>query len=257
MVKAWWACGYSMQGYNFGDALTPYIIEKMTGDIPMLASIRDEDPYYLVVGSIINQKWARSNAIIWGSGVIDKTQTAQKGAKFLAVRGPKTYECMIKSGHKCPKVFGDPGLILPFIYPKVNSKKTHSLGIIPHYIDYWMFKDVPEDIKVIDLSKPDVERIIDEICSCEFIISSSLHGVIVSQTYDVPAVWIKMSNMLSGDGIKFQDYFLSVGIKPYEFYLNVEQDGIKSITDNLTRIKQLPSIIDNFDATELIRSCPF
>ena len=255
MVKAWWACGYSLQGYNFGDAITPYLIEKFTGQAPMLASIYDTDPYYLVVGSIINPKWARSNSIIWGSGIIDKTQTAQKGATFLAVRGPETHKYITKSGHSCPEIFGDPGLLLPYFF-KPSTEIKYKVGIIPHYIDNHFFKK-SEEFKIIDLTKPDIEDTVRQICNCEFIVSSSLHGVIVSQAYGIPAVWVKFSNKLSGDGIKFRDYFLSVGIKPYEYALDLGEDPIKTISNNLKKIKNFPNEIYDFDILPLIKSCPF
>lgn len=56
--------------------------------------------------------------------------------------------------------------------------------------------------------------VIEDIVSCEYILSTSLHGIIVAHTYGVKALWIKKGNIQT-DGIKFDDYFSSVQIDRY------------------------------------------
>ncbi|MFW8205226.1 hypothetical protein ACOIC8_27960, partial [Klebsiella pneumoniae] len=93
-----------------------------------------------------------------------------------------------------------------------------------HLKDYDYFKNKyrsNKNIKVIDLKTKDIEFVVDEIISCEYILSTSLHGVIVAQAYDIPTLWIK-HNDINTDGIKFYDYFDSVGIKPYDGFEDYE-----------------------------------
>ena len=52
--------------------------------------------------------------------------------------------------------------------------------------------------------------LLDEICSCEQIASSSLHGLIISDSYKIPSVWIKFTDKLKGGSFKFNDYFMSI-----------------------------------------------
>ena len=94
--------------------------------------------------------------------------------------------------------------------------KTRKIGIIPHFYD--------EDNEVIQnfikanpsavmISMKHFERwedVIDAIASCEMIISSSLHGIIVSDAYGVPNVWVEFSEKVIGKGFKFQDHFAAV-----------------------------------------------
>ena len=51
---------------------------------------------------------------------------------------------------------------------------------------------------------------IDSICSCEAIISSSLHGIIIADAYETPNVWISLDENHPDDNFKFKDYYLSV-----------------------------------------------
>ena len=51
---------------------------------------------------------------------------------------------------------------------------------------------------------------IDQICSCERILSSSLHGIITSDAYGVPNCWIELTGKISGGHFKYYDYASSV-----------------------------------------------
>ncbi len=209
---------------NFGDKLTPYLIQKITGIYPLQCSKHCIREYYAVIGSILGL--TNRNAIIWGSGIISRYQNVKRPKKILAVRGPETRRRLLEMGYKCPKIYGDPALLLPkFYFPKI--KKKYEFGVIPHYVDYEKvkLKVKSKNILVIDLLKP-VENVINDILSCKKTISSSLHGIITSQAYNIPSIWVKFSNDLAGDDTKFKDYFLSVGIIPY--------NGIKIINKKLS-----------------------
>ena len=92
---------------------------------------------------------------------------------------------------------------------------------------------------------------VDRICSCEFIISSSLHGLILADAYGVPNQWVRFSDKFYGGSFKFEDYFSSVGR---------EQQPI--IVDSGTTVGDIAGRKDDyrpisFDPLPLLRACPF
>lgn len=217
---------------NYGDLLSKFIVEKVSGNevffynAPYKRKSFFKKKYLMAIGSILAH--AQKNALVWGSGIISGSDTF-KAATFFAVRGPLSRKRVQQQGYSCPEVYGDPALLLPLYY-QPEKQEIKSLGIIPHYMDHNMLQNKFEksDAYIIDLLTDDIFETTDAICSCERIISSSLHGVIVAHAYGIPALWVQFSDNLSGDNVKFKDYFLSVGIEPYTI---ASYRNIKSVDD--------------------------
>lgn len=219
----WWSEPklHSKPKENYGDLLGKYLVEKIANkkvvwSKPNKFSIKDFfSPIYVTIGSILTH--VNKKCIVWGSGIISKEYPIQK-AEFLAVRGPQTRLHLLKFGYNVPEVYGDPALLLPRYY-NPDIKKEYKLGVIPHYSDYDKIKSVlknDDNILLIDLMTNNIEETTNQFLKCEKVVSSSLHGIIVSHAYQIPAIWQPFSNKLFGDNIKFQDYFESVGIKAYQ-----------------------------------------
>ena len=175
--------------------------------------------------------YANAQTIVWGSGVSGQERSFIHPQKVLAVRGKKTKEFCDRYNINCPDVYGDPALLLPLVYnPKESFKasppalphreeasKKYSLGIIPHVVDlhHPVIEEIREnhadEILIIDLAHyKKWTDVIDLICSCEKILSSSLHGIIVSDAYQIPNCWIELSGKISGGYFKYYDYASSV-----------------------------------------------
>lgn len=216
-------------------------------------------PIYLTIGSILHN--ADKKSIVWGSGLIERNLKIEP-AKFLAVRGPITREILVKQGHDVPEIYGDPALLLPSFYNPQKIKKKFKIGVIPHYTDYKetteSIKDI-ENVKVINLMSDSVEKTTDEILECEFIISSSLHGVIVSHAYNIPALWTKFSDKPYGDDMKYDDYFLSVGIKPYKIHFNLKDFVLSEVLNLFTNSEQYLIKKETLELliNKLLKSSPF
>lgn len=209
----------------------------------------------LGMGSIINCNSVCDGDIVYGSGSIkeDHSVPINKKITFRSVRGPLTREKMLKYGYDCPPVYGDPGLLMPFIYPLTPREKKYKIGIIPNYIDQ-------DDTKLVKLKKhPDVliinilcinapEKFVHDVNSCEYIFSSSLHGIIFGDAYGIPSYYMPLSDKVIGNGFKFKDYFLSVS---RDFHIiNIDnQSTIESLLSQVIPYKatiDIREMLDNF-----------
>ncbi|WP_438961878.1 polysaccharide pyruvyl transferase family protein [Nonlabens sp.] len=249
---------------NYGDVLGKYLVEKIAAKKVIWQRANKFylknlwSPLYVTIGSILEHIGA--HCTVWGSGIISRDAQVA-GATFLAVRGPLSRERLLELGYNCPAIYGDPALLLPRYYQPQVDKKFH-LGIIPHINDYeevneW-YKNDPS-IKVINFRTNDVEETTRELLECGSIVSSSLHGVIVAHAYHIPAVQVTFSDRIYGDGVKYHDYYLSVGLETYDA-IKIDHpwsqtDFIKLIEAHNNAVPQPEKIQQLQD--NLLAVCPF
>jgi pyruvyltransferase len=248
---------------NIGDYLGKYIVESISEKKVTYTEISNNFPKYASIGSIINKN-AGKNTTFWGSGIKSEKWVPSIHSEYLAVRGPLTYRQLSKYKINCPKIFGDPALLLPLILENPNKTKRYKIGIIPHYFDE---EHVRRDFENADIDEAtiiscvtdDVRGFIENISQCECIVSSSLHGVIISHAYGIPALWMRFSEddrIGSSSPFKFHDYFLSCGIEQYTPPVINPIKGYCEILKILKEYEHLLSI-NNFNILPLIESCPF
>ena len=242
-------------GQNFGDSINPLLVSILSSKKVFYIEPKFScTPYLSAIGSIIEH--GNKNTVIWGSGFISSdSELKQMPLKVLAVRGPRSRDRFLKYGVDCPEVYGDPALLLPRVYfPKIE--KRYKYGFIPHHSDLdntWLKNNVEnnEELLIIDLTKMDMGEVIEEILSCEKIISSSLHGIITADAYGIPSVWIEFSDKVWGKGFKFLDYFESVGRK----------EKIPLAITKATSIEDISSLFYEYkiqiDLDKLIKAAPF
>ena len=213
---------------NFGDKLNTIILDKYVGKYQIVPN--NDKCKLMPLGSILET--STTGDMIWGSGMMyNKEYQAPAYTEILSVRGPLTRD-LIK-GVNVPEIYGDPALLLPLIYHP-NIKKIHKVGYIPHYID----KGIWTEGFIIDVQQ-DTYKVIDDILSCERIVSSCLHGLIVSEAYGIPATWVELSNNVLGSGFKFRDYASSTNreiekgkeLPPIPNLKELQQGLIKAISE--------------------------
>lgn len=251
----WW------EGTNWGDALNPWLIARLSGkpvrgiDIgaqyPGLKDGTSTPPRYLVLGSTLAH--ADSHTIVWGAGFrYAGEKLRQSPHAVAAVRGPLSHRMLRDQGIDCAPAYGDPALLMPRLY-RPGVEKRFELGIIPHYRDQRVAQSRfggSGAAKVINV-RSGTFSFIDQICSCAAIATSSLHGLIVADAYGIPAVWIEFSRSTHGRTIKFQDYAESVGRPPLEPLIVGNEQPIGGLA------ARCPPFEMRFDADRLLTACPF
>ena len=199
---------------NFGDELSKFITTQLINkDKYELVFNQNNIPLNIVcIGSYIHM--AKNNTFIFGSGV-RTPNNIENGHKYTqinvcAVRGPLTRKFLLNKKQDVPEIYGDPALLLSKFYkPIVINKLKDKIGIIPHKSNYSKYINNIDTRKYYLINPTDKwENVINFIYSCQAIISSSLHGLICSDTYNIPNLWLDEYKLQEGD-FKFKDYFAS------------------------------------------------
>ena len=232
--------GYWIPSTNFGDTITPFLFPGIVYDHSR------EKRHIIGSGSILNH--ANENSVVWGAGVAWDEEVINGDCEILGVRGPVTAEICKAQGIKA-KPIGDPGYLLPELVSYSNLK-SFTLGIVPHYVDTHLLTEVVDpSINVINVLRP-VGEVVREIAKCQAVLSSSLHGLIVSDALGIPSAWCEFSDEVMGDGTKFNDHNAFVGRDAYEPYDLRDLDLQKAVpkdaklpnTDKLKETCPIPGI---------------
>jgi len=262
---------------NVGDQLAPYIIEKLSRHQVVYAPIPKKDScarllkYYirellslrvksiyplfsqkkkvlLAIGSILS--WGNEFCVYWGCGFMKKTDTFS-GGQVLAVRGYCSKKKLENEYKIQCNVVGDPALLLPLVL-KTAVNQCYEFGVIPHYSEYDQVSSEIRNKNVICMRSVDVEDVVNQIRSCKYILSSSLHGLIIAHAYGIPALWAHMSRVIV-DPFKYEDYFSSVGIEYYSpIHINDDDLNEGKLDELFERYRQFSLPV--FDIIELQRS---
>lgn len=206
---------------NLGDAISPiivdYVLSKRNLNIDKVVSGKK---HLSAIGSTLTA--GIQDCCVWGSGVANiKCSYRLKNRKLdiRSVRGPLTRLALMEYGYDCPEVYGDPGVLLKKIYnPEVKVK--HRFGLIIHVSEKRKnIKNIDEDVILIDIGTTDYKKFVRMIKSVETVISSSLHGIILAETYGVRSILLKPEK----DLFKYYDWYYSTGRYSFPIADSIEQ----------------------------------
>lgn len=260
---------------NAGDQLNIYImkrifhIDMVCADSPLNTDIVGigsclRDFYYnkrfrIRVSQVLRQK----NVIhVWGTGFLyeekEKNPRFFRNMIFHALRGELSKQRVEKI---TKKPLGDiplcDGGILTSELFDHRIEKKYELGIIPHFREqdeplFQEMKRISKRSVLINL-REDPIKVCEKIGSCDYILSSSLHGLIIADSFHIPNLHIKVSNKPLGDGFKFRDYYSGYGLDTGTVDANIRIPSLNDIIDNY-RIE--PSVVEQ-KKSEMYQCFPF
>ena len=195
---------------NLGDLLAPVVTQWMLHRLGLDLSREASHPGHLMtVGSVLGL--GIFDAVVWGSGVntfghVGRIALQKNYRKFdiRAVRGPLTARVLRENGYTCPQVYGDPAILLPMIYPGRRPEKRKKYVVIDHYL-----KKKQTGEEGLSIRTGDYRTFLDKILEAEVVYSSSLHGIILAESYGVPAVFIRQG--MEEEMLKYYDWYFSTG----------------------------------------------
>ncbi len=229
-------CSFAMEGLpllywqeepfvNFGDVLSLKMVERIVGS-PVrcyLKRTKNQDKKLLAIGSIFY--FANEGDVIWGSGIngktLEKKQYRFNHLDVRAVRGPLTRQFLYENFQiECPEIYGDPALLFPYLFPEFKRKENPSLDyiVIPHFLERKLFSK--EDPHVVYPTDP-WEEVIEKILDSRFVISSSLHGIIIAEAYGIPARLLRITE--NQHIFKYHDYYLGTGRPDFQVASSIEE----------------------------------
>lgn len=219
-IKLYWCRGKGRDDpgqRNFGDYLSPLIVEMASHRPVEYAPIHKAD--MMAIGSIMNRESKAKRFLlprrlhVWGSGTDAPGRVFSGRHHYHAVRGTQTRAQI--QGEPGSVALGDPGLLAREWWEgRPRPDKRFTLGVIPHYVD--RDSDAVRQVAsqpgvcIIDVYWP-VEEVLRAIQSCHFILSSSMHGLIVADAFGVPNRRVTLSQGKISD-FKFVDYYSAFGL---------------------------------------------
>lgn len=234
----WWRWRHPVET-NFGDEISVPILERLTGRRIRWAPFADAE--LIAAGSVLTDirdlPQPRDHyPEFWGTGFLwPYPDPIPAGVRPRAVRGRLT------AGHfpeelRRSMALGDPGLLANMLLEGPVTKK-HAVGVVPHYRDvaHPAVLDLTShaSVRLIDITWTP-EEVVREIASCEVVLSSSLHGMIVSDAVGVPNAHLRMLESVGGPvqgpvhGLfKYRDYYSAFpGDRPYDPWFPADVIGL-------------------------------
>lgn len=220
---------------NMGDLLNELIVRRCFGCEVERRSFLDGDlsaigshlGMYTYHGNVLMRLQQFINGIkypqvhVWGTGFINYDDSRghffKRDMVFHALRGELSRRNVEKmTGRKLDIPTGDGGILADSLLDRLPEKKW-DVGVVPHICD---LKDPAAEVlrasyenSVLINVKDDPLEVVGQIASCRCILSSSLHGLIVADSFGIPNMHLVFDQRLKGDGFKFDDYYSAYGVE--------------------------------------------
>ncbi len=204
---------------NWGDQLSPLLLNRFSHVDAVWTPVDSAEVVCVgsLLGNLVKPDYA---GVVLGSGKLFEDGMVPPKAQILALRGPLTAR-----GVKGDFALGDPGLLADELV--TIEDKLYNLGVVPHWSDHQLAKD-PRFLKydpIIIRFDDDPLSIIRKIGACRKIVSSSLHGLILADAFNIPrrfeatAAWTR-----EGGDFKVRDHNAAICL-PFEIGLTQQANS--------------------------------
>lgn len=196
---------------NFGDLLGPLIVNEIVRREGLTDRNDGTQRRLLSIGSILH--FAADGDVVWGSGVNGKKVGQGLPSDVLdvrSVRGPLTRNFLLNHGVDAPELYGDPGLLVSKLWPDYRNPVVGDTKptVVMNFNDRPV---ISRRFSVVSPLQP-IEKCLRTIASSSLVIGSSLHAIVVAESYGVPARLIKSNHEPS---FKYDDYYAGTGRDSY------------------------------------------
>ncbi|WP_245294833.1 polysaccharide pyruvyl transferase family protein [Rhizobium rhizosphaerae] len=215
---SWAGSTQTMDYLNIGDALSPVMVALLSGrDVARVPS--QSDALRMACVGTIGHGFSGGEVWFWGTGCSNRLKPSSDAPpeayqrpdnanfRVLATRGPVSEQLLTGEAEGSIGVYGDPVWLLPRFY-RPSLPKRWKLGVIVHLSElsdrdveahvkeellrYRVPPELAGEIRLINTVAPigmaGIRDKIDEILSCERIVSTSLHGLVFAESYGIPCL---------------------------------------------------------------------
>ena len=206
---------------NAGDNFNIDLLSFMNVELTPTTNPADADLIMLggSLSSLQNPKYAVDTTplYIWGTGFLWGDDIhgplCRPNLVVRALRGKLSKDKLAGlMGASLPEdlPLADPGLLASF-FAGHNIDKKYDVGFIPHFREHGSYEvehvlAVNQNLHFIDITQTPRE-VIRDIQQCRSIISSSLHGLIFSDSLGIPNCHVRLTELPLGGSFKFRDYY--------------------------------------------------
>jgi pyruvyltransferase len=190
---------------NFGDLLGPALVKRMLDARGIAPDTAATSSRLLSIGSILSL--ARTDDHVWGTGINGKSRHVPLNASRLtihSVRGPLTRAALIQQGFEVPEVYGDPGILVSRYWPGTHGQVSTEPLVVPNFHDFPSFRGRPNVLN----PQADLDTCIATIASSPMVVGSSLHAVILAESFGIPARAVRSAVEPT---FKYEDYYEGTG----------------------------------------------
>lgn len=253
----WVTANAASQFLNLGDALSAVMVAGLAMRPVVHCALASQRPILRMAAvGTIGHSLAGGEVIVWGTGTSSYSNpfagpdrvlyTTPPNTKLVitATRGPISRRILGEENAVGPAVYGDPVWLLPRMFAPPVRKK-YELGVILHLSDLSARSpnappkpdarryDIPDALArdvvlintVTDISAEALRARLELILSCKRIVSSSLHGMVIAESYGIPSLYFSPRGQDAGLQVSMLDE-KEIDLRVADFYRGINKTSL-------------------------------